>query len=271
MFLNFFDFVKEFFKNLVDNINFTAIVALLVGIIFGILLCVVIYVITSLSAIDKSAKKNRFNKNKIDAKDIDKEEIEKHILASIDEYNEASVDMTLKMKYDLMKELSVNLVNDIAKLYNPDSNHPMFELSFEELIQLNLYITKRIDDYVSTNIFLKRLKRFKVASVLNVVDKYNKAADSKIVKAAKKVNLGGIVGVIRNALGVLNPSYYANKLGTHLVIEKGFNKIARTILNIIGEESAKIYSKNVFVSEEEIEKELVEVTEDFQKEEDIKE
>ena len=143
MFLNFFDFVKDFFKNLVDNINFTAIVALLVGIIFGILLCVVIYVITSLSAIDKSAKKNRFNKNKIDAKDIDKEEIEKHILASIDEYNEASVDMTLKMKYDLMKELSVNLVNDIASLYNPDSNHPMFELSFEELIQLNLYITKR--------------------------------------------------------------------------------------------------------------------------------
>ena len=270
MFLNFFDFVREFFKKLVENINFTAIVALLVGIIFGILLCTMIYIITSLSAINKSAKKNRFNKNKIEASDIDKDEVEKHILASIDEYNEASVDMTVKMKYDLLKELSVNLITDIASIYYPNSKHPLFELSFEEVIKLNLYITERIDNYISTNIFLRRLKRFKVSSVLNVIDKYNQAADSKIVKAAKKVNLAGIYGAIRNALGVLNPSYYANKLGTYLIIEKGFNKIARTVLNIIGEESAKIYSKNVFASEEEIEKELAEVAEDFNKN-DIKE
>lgn len=265
MFLNFFDLVKDFFVKLVDNINFSAIVALLVGIMLGVLICIVIYVISSLSAIDKSSKKNSFNKNKIDAQDIDKEEVEKHILAAIDEYNESSVDMTIKMKYDLLKELSVNLISDIAKIYNPDSKHPIFELSLEELLQLNSYITKRIDDYVSTNIFLKRLKRFKVASVLNIVDQYNKAADSKIVKTAKKINLGGIVGVVRNALGVLNPSYYMNKFGTYIIIEKGFNKIAKTILNIIGEESAKIYSKNVFVSDEEIEKEIVEVAENFSK------
>lgn len=255
MFLNVFDSIREFFKNMVANINFSSVIMLVFGIALGILISVVTILILYSSSLSKASKKKS-----IEVDDEKKQLANSYIQACKDEYKEASQDLNMTSKYNLAKELSIDLANNISSIFYPNSKHPIAELSAEELIKLDYYIMARIEKELDKPI-LRRLKKLRISAVLNTVDAVKQVNDNKIVKQAKKMKIGGIGAVISNALNVFNFGYYGKKLGG-VIAMKGLNSLIDNIFTIIGEEVFKIYSKNIFVSDEEVKREIENIEEE---------
>ncbi|MCR5422237.1 MAG: hypothetical protein K6E74_01180 [Bacilli bacterium] len=255
MFLNVFDSIREFFKNMVANINFSSIIMLVFGIALGILISVVTILVLYSSSLSKASKKKS-----IEVDDEKKQLANSYIQACKDEYKEASQDLNMTSKYNLAKELSIDLANNISSIFYPNSKHPIAELSAEELIKLDYYIMARIEKELDKPI-LRRLKKLRISAVLNTVDAVKQVNDNKIVKQAKKMKIGGIGAVISNALNVFNFGYYGKKLGG-VIAMKGLNSLINNIFTIIGEEIFKIYSKNIFVSDEEVKREIENIEEE---------
>ena len=255
MFLNVFDSIREFFKNMVANINFSSIIMLIFGIALGILISVVTILVLYSSSLSKASKKKS-----IEVDDEKKQLANSYIQACKDEYKESSQDLNMTAKYNLAKELSIDLANNISSIFYPNSKHPIAELSAEELIKLDYYIMARIEKELDKPI-LRRLKKLRISAVLNTVDAVKQVNDNKIVKQAKKMKIGGIGAVISNALNVFNLGYYGKKLGG-VIAMKGLNSLINNIFTIIGEEVFKIYSKNIFVSDEEVKREIENIEEE---------
>ena len=255
MFLNVFDSIREFFKNMVANINFSSVIMLVFGIALGILISVVTILVLYSSSLSKASKKKS-----IEVDDEKKQLANSYIQACKDEYKEASQDLNMTAKYNLAKELSIDLANNISSIFYPNSKHPIAELSAEELIKLDYYIMARIEKELDKPI-LRRLKKLRISAVLNTVDAVKQVNDNKIVKQAKKMKIGGIGAVISNALNVFNLGYYGKKLGG-VIAMKGLNSLINNIFTIIGEEVFKIYSKNIFVSDEEVKIEIENIEEE---------
>ena len=255
MFLNVFDSIREFFKNMVANINFSSVIMLVFGIALGILISVVTILVLYSSSLSKASKKKS-----IEVDDEKKQLANSYIQACKDEYKEASQDLNMTSKYNLAKELSIDLANNISSIFYPNSKHPIAELSAEELIKLDYYIMARIEKELDKPI-LRRLKKLRISAVLNTVDAVKQVNDNKIVKQAKKMKIGGIGAVISNALNVFNLGYYGKKLGG-VIAMKGLNSLIDNIFTIIGEEVFKIYSKNIFVSDEEVKREIENIEEE---------
>ena len=57
MFLNIFDSIRNFFKNMIENIDFSSIVSLLFGVVLGILICLVVFLVLYSSSINKNDKR----------------------------------------------------------------------------------------------------------------------------------------------------------------------------------------------------------------------
>ena len=240
---------------MVVNINFSSIIMLVFGIALGILISVVTILVLYSSSLSKASKKKS-----IEVDDEKKQLANSYIQACKDEYKEASQDLNMTSKYNLAKELSIDLANNISSIFYPNSKHPIAELSAEELIKLDYYIMARIEKELDKPI-LRRLKKLRISAVLNTVDAVKQVNDNKIVKQAKKMKIGGIGAVISNALNVFNLGYYGKKLGG-VIAMKGLNSLIDNIFTIIGEEVFKIYSKNIFVSDEEVKREIENIEEE---------
>ena len=246
MFLDIWNSIRTFFYNMFEKFSLSSLFTLIFGIAIGILICLFVYVIYLVGSINKQEEDNKLKSNNDDIKEVDIEKVKKNIKAIQDEYKEASSEMNATEKFKLVKELSVNLATNIALMFYPNSKHPLFELSVEELIKLNYYITNRIEHVIDGSV-LKYFKKKKISLVLNILDKKREIEDSKIIKSAKKMHIGGVASIIKNAINFLNPVYYAKKAGINLTVNIGTDKIAKIIFEIVGEETAKIYSKNIFV------------------------
>lgn len=262
MALNVWDSIRNIFSNMLSKISFSSIITLFIGIIIGILICVIIYTLALLKDINKE---DNISFKNIEVKEVDEELIKKYIKEVQDEYKEANVEMNISKKIALAKELGTNLALDIALLYYPNSKHPLSELSIDELIKLDYYIMERIEKIFDGRI-IKRIKGLKISTVLNLLDKKKEIEQNKLVKSAKKMNVGGVAGIVKNALNVINPVYYVKKIGMDLTIKVGLDNIVKRVLKIIGEETAKIYSKNAFKVSEDVDLTLDEIENEINKE-----
>ena len=151
--------------------------------------------------------------------------------------------------------LSYELVEEIAKYFFPESRHPMLELSVNELIALNHYITDRIDELLEKPI-LKNTKNVRVIRVMQMFEKKIAIEESKIAKAAKKMRVGKVIKYGGAVLNAVNPVYWVRKAVINTSVDAMTRKVCVVIIGIVGEETTKIYSKKVF--ENPLELELVE-------------
>ena len=149
----------------------------------------------------------------------------------------------------------IDLVNDIAKLFFPDSKYPTLELSVNELINLNHYITNRIDEILDKPI-IKNTKKMQIVKVMNLLDKKRAVEENKIVKAAKRMKLGKVAKFGAMALNAVNPVYWVRKAVIGTSVTAMTKQICVVVIGIVGEETIKVYSKAVF--NEEMDVKLVE-------------
>lgn len=250
MILNIWESIRNFFSNLFTKVSWTSILLLLTGIVIGFIICGISYLIIVLTSIKKVDKKNE----QIVYSYTHKEDVNNFIRGAKDEYKEESEYLTFNQKIECIKNISFQLIKDIAKIYYPDSKYPIYEISIEELIVLSRYITERIENVFQGRI-LKKVEKIKISTIFNFLDKKKQIEDSKIVKAAEKTHIGSIAKMASNVLNAVNPVHWIKKTMISGSINIGTNKIANIIIDIVGNETAKVYSKNLF-NDNSIEEEL---------------
>ena len=177
---------------------------------------------------------------------MDDETINTIISNARNRYTDESASLKTSEKLVVLKNCCWDLLNDIPKAYYPDSKYPLFELSIEEIINLDYYIMARIEKIFDKRL-INKLKKLKITSVLNMIDKTKKITSNKAVKAVNKANIPGVSKFITSALNVLNPVHWVKKVMVDAPYQLLFKKIAHTIIDVIGEETSKVYSKRLFV------------------------
>lgn len=255
MYLNIFTNIKDFFSSLFRKFSFDNIVVLIFGIIFGFILCFLIYIVFVFASLKNEEKKVIENRQNIN---IDK--IERLIRSAKNQYIEESAYKNTGDKLKDIRDISWSLVNDIAKEYFPHSAYPIFELSVDEIIVLIHYITDRIDSMFKGPV-LKPFKKIRVAYILKVLDMKKKFDENRAVKTATKLKTPWKITF--SVLNIFNPVYWVKKLMISTTLVAATNKIGATIIEVVGEETNKVYSKSVFNEERktslDIEKSIMEL------------
>ncbi len=142
-------------------------------------------------------------------------------------------------------ELSYELLEEISKYFFPDSKYPMLELSVNELLNLNHYITNRLDDILDKPI-LKNTKNLQITKIMSMYDKKKAIERNKLVKAAKKYKVVKIAKYGAAAINVFNPVFWFRKLVINTSVDVMTRKVCLVVIGIVGEETTKVYSKKLF-------------------------
>lgn len=150
--------------------------------------------------------------------------------------------------FRLTFEVSYELIEEISRYFFPNSKYPMYELSVNELLELNHYITNRIDEILEVPV-LKNAKKAKIITIVNMYERKRAIQDSRIARTAKKLKLGKVAKYGGMALNAINPVYWFKKLVLSTSIDAMTRKLCVAIIGVVGEETAKVYSKKLFDKE----------------------
>ncbi|HOA78790.1 MAG TPA: hypothetical protein PKO39_04980 [Bacilli bacterium] len=256
--------LKDFFAELFGKFSLDNLLILFFGIIIGFLVCLMIYLVFVFISLKKGEKRYQAQKQ-----EIEDEKIARLIRSARNLFIEEYANETLGQKINAVGKISWNLINDIAKVYYPKSNYPIYELSLDELIILNHYITDRVD-MIFKGPVLSPLKKVKIANILKLFEIKKKIDENVAVKAANKLKIPKILQATVAVLNIFNPAYWVKKLMVNTTILAASNKICTTIIDVVGEETNKVYSKNVFNREKianlEIEQSILELESMVEKE-----
>lgn len=160
------------------------------------------------------------------------------------------------------------LINRIASFYFPKSKHPVYELTITELLNLLTYINNRLDDILDKPIF-KPFKNLSITQIVKIIETRKKANDSKMVKVA--VTARKISKIGSTVINYANPYHWVKKLVFSKAISYTINKISLITIDVVADETNKVYSKRLFNVEindfnKHVEKNLQKIEEEILKE-----
>ncbi len=240
--------------------DFSSLISFLIGISFGFLVLLLIYVYAVLKNMNKGLKLR-----KTDEQDIDEEEIKWLIQDAIKLFKDKESREAVgygKHLLEVNKELSV----DIAKKFYPKSKYPYLELTIDETLMLNHYITDRFQELMASSKILKLTRGWTLAKIVEMNEVKNKIEKNVIVKTAKKYS--GITKAAGAVLNAVNPVYWFRRLTKEVALQIISIQIGVALIKITGEETYKIYSKKVFDEEKTIDMDVDQLYNEMKK--DIK-
>ena len=222
------------------NLDYKLIISFLVGIFFGLLIFILIYVILLLKSI---GSKKFLVKSEVD--DLTLQEVKELVFKAQKKYKNDKLRGDTP-KFSHCMNLSKDLIYAISTRYYPNSKYPMLELSIDETILLFGYIQKRLDEILDKRI-LRLFKRAKISTIYDISVKSSRIVKSKTYEVSKSVTKG--VNTAKKALNVLNPAWWFRKTIIDTAIAKIMDKLYLVLIAIVGEETYKIYSKK-FLNDE---------------------
>lgn len=151
----------------------------------------------------------------------------------------------------LIFDFSYELIEDISSYHYPESKHPMLELSIDEMLELNHYITDRLKQVLDQPL-LKNTRTIRVTKIVELFEKKKRLEQTKLAKVAKNKSVNRAVKVTLGAVNVFNPAYWFRKIVIHKSLDFVSKRIALLTLAVVGEETAKVYSKKLFDKEVEL-------------------
>lgn len=238
------------------ELDYAIIASFLLGISFGFIILVMIYVYAVIRGMNKKLKRR-----KADEVDIDEEEIK----WLIDDAKAQFKNKEARNEVGFIKHLgnvSGELSSDIAKKFYPESKYPYFELTIDETLHLNHYITNRIDELLS-NKLSKLFRGLTIRRLIELNETRETIENNPIYRTAKKYRIAEVAKTTVAVLNATNPFYWGrkgvSKVTTHVVMMN----IALSIITITGQETYKIYSKKVFDEDRTIENKLDEIYDDI--------
>ncbi len=139
-------------------------------------------------------------------------------------------------------QLAFDLVRDIAAIYYPDTENPIFKASIFDLLELNYRIVERIKDALD-DFPLNTIKDMNIHDILRYKGYYDKFTDFQFVKVAEEhkylYTIGKYAWMGYNAL---NPWYWGRKVAFTAGKEGSVRYLLSVIITVVGEESVLVYS-----------------------------
>lgn len=139
-------------------------------------------------------------------------------------------------------QLAFDLVRDIAAIYYPDTENPMFKASIFDLLELNYRIIERVKESLD-EFPLNTIKDMDIHEILRYKGYYDKITDFKFVKLAQEhkylYSVGKYAWMGYNAL---NPWYWGRKVAYTAGKEGTVRYLLSVIITVVGEESVLVYS-----------------------------
>ena len=140
-------------------------------------------------------------------------------------------------------QMSLDLIKEIATIYQPEAENPQFQASVADLLELNERIVKRVQEYLEY-FPLNTIKDLNIQDMLLYKNRYEKFSQSTSIKFVKKhkylYSIGTYAWMGYNAL---NPLYWSRKLALTAGKEGAYRNLLSMILKVVGEEAVLVYSK----------------------------
>lgn len=255
-------FFTELFKDLKNIITWKTFWILFAGIIIGFTICASIYGILLLKSINKKEK---------EIKKVNELQTDNEVKIIIDDikqnYINSTEGMPFKERFEILGNKIFETINRIAGVYYPNSKYPLYELTIEELLMLTHYLSNRIDSIFDKPI-LAPFKKISISQIFNILDAKRKIDENKAVKTLKKAKVGKIKNAIMTALKIINPITWLKKLVVSSTINFAIRKMSLLVVDIVAEETNKIYSKKIFNKEQKLQYlEIEQMLEELDKEE----
>ncbi len=227
------------------ELSFGGIINFLIGVVFGLVIFSLTYVYVVFRSNRSAARApstpiEEVDEDKLKALITDKQQTFKRLYRR-----------TGKSYGKIIFDLSYELVQDISEYYYPKSKHPMLELSVEEMLELNRYITERIEGLLDHNV-LRGTRNVRVSNIVNLYERKRAVEETKLVRLMRSKSATRVTKITLGALNALNPAYWVRKLVVRTSIDFMTRHIAFVILGVVAEETSKVYSKKLFDQEPEL-------------------
>lgn len=144
-----------------------------------------------------------------------------------------------------LKNLCIELAEDIAQKFKKRSKTPLYELSISEALSLFEITSLRLERVFEAPL-LKPFRAVNVSLVLSALDFYKSSPVQNSVKAVKKA--GAVMKIVR-FFNILKPTTWIGFLKNALM-NFVIKKYCLLAISIVGVEAYKIYSKNIFLDDE---------------------
>ena len=242
------------------ELNFGSVILYLSGILSGMIIAILLYVLFALLSINK--KKKIIESTKEDFKE---EELRKMIEEARQNYQILIKSDDKEIKDSAFKNTVYSLVYDIASKCYPKSKNPLLEISGDETILLAKYIIQRVEELLDKKI-LWIVRKASVRRIVSIFKTKKKIDNNAVVKEVKKYSK-----ITKIGLAIVNsfkkPFVFLGKS----VINKLLNKIMIVTIGFVGEETYKIYTKQAIKSmDPEYQKFLEELEKDEEELEEVK-
>ena len=219
------------------NFDLSALISFVIGTIFGFTVLLLIYLYAVILSLNKNLRLK-----KADETDIDEEEIKLLIEDAQSQFKDK--DTRVSVGYaKLLGEINKELAIDIAKKFYPKSKYPYLELTLDETMKLNHYITNRLEEVLEGRIFAL-VRGWTLAKLVEINDTKTRIEQTKIVKTAKKYSK--VTSAAIQVVNAVNPVYWIRKFTKETIINVIMVRIGLALIAITGEETYRIYSKKVF-------------------------
>lgn len=232
------------FYNTIAAISFRDITNFLLGILTGFILLALFITFIVTTSSRKKQKKRLLGLPEM----IEKKEIYQMIETKQQQMIE-TVRLTDNAYFRVALELSLELAEDIARYYYPKAKYPMYEISIEELLELNYYITKRVEALVNGK-FLKHFRGYKISTIIDILNKKKALDNSKLMQLNRKLKFTKILSVGKAVLNFANPIYWFRRLAIKPSTVLVTKEVCKFIIAIVGEETNNVYSKSLFKHDE---------------------
>lgn len=242
------DFFTSLFNKLSETISWSTVGVLLVGIIIGFVLASTIYGIYMLLCLKKEEKGRRIRS--LD-NDVTNEEIKEKINEIKEKFIINIEGLSTREKFEELGYSLFETMNTVAGLYYPDSKYPLYELTIDELILLLHYVSDRVDTMFSKP-FLRPFKKMTVSQIFKFIDMRKQMNEKKIVKVITNKKTHKIKDIVLGTLNIINPIYWFRKIIMGTTINTAIRKACLIVIDIVGEETNKTYSKAIFDKERKI-------------------
>lgn len=219
------------------SFDFGSLMIYLSGILTGVILALLIYVIVILLTINKKRKIIKEVEE-----NINEDDVREMIKLAQDNYLLLSKSKDENIRSTAFKNSCMSLVNDIAKKCFPKSKNPTLEISVDESLLLAKYIIERVEDVLNVR-GLRLIKRLTINHLYKLWNVKKKVDNNIVVKEAKKYSK-----VTRATLNIVSTVTKPFKIIGSETKKFLISKIILLTISIVGEEAYKIYTKQAIKS-----------------------
>jgi len=193
---------------------------------------------------------------------------ERNRIASGALQQEADIRTLIKKKQDMLPEiagvagnswfraafdLSIELMHEIAAHYFPDKRYPIYELTPQELIDLDRYVVAEIEKIINGKI-IRRFKKYRISTIVEIVNKKRDLDNVKLMKINKQYQISKILGTVSAIVNYANPITWIKKSAVKPLTDYVTKEAAKRIIAIVGEQVDKLYSHKMFAPADDVQK-----------------